>query len=703
MKTMLFLVGLFLLASLELSAEVSWQSYEGPNSYPVLDVSIQDNGTVYASGIGFFKSNDKGTNWECPYKLKLVDKVLNMKYAITRLINITKNGTIFLVAAENQLLRKKPDTDTFEIVTHSNSEIETLCIDQLDRIFFTADGLMKYSTDMGDTWLTNDLYTSGPHVRVMVVAPDTSIYVCKSDTIYQFTFGTQIEKDTITLGIGTYRSITFHDDTVYLATSSSGLYRATKSQSIPVLIASIVPTKIVFGAAGKMYAIVGEKHIYYSNDYGISWIMETSFEHLRYYGIAASGSDIYVTTTAGLYYSSNNGNSYELRINGIKRGYFRDLFFTKNNSVVYGSTAYDLFKKTNNEGAEWVSILNKFPLDEYFEDQTKFVPDVVGNLYCIMRNEDLYFYNNTLDTGINLNIQFGTGLSLESCGDNVILYSPDSMKMIRFKPDGTRDTVPTPGLIFGNIEIGTGSEIILHNNDSYYLSLDCGYTFNQLDFTTPNGSPYSINDLEFNSGIFYANVSGTIYSSVDKGKSWKNESQPEVGESINNICLIGNYLLVVLHNGHVYYKATNESNYTYISQQMEEYFGPPIQQIGLDAFYRPYFQTTGGVFRTDYIAYLNPVYDTTPSSLNALNAFPNPSNSIVTIETNGNEFSAKALTVTLSNANGFSLQIQPSNYLAENNKLALDLNGFDLATGIYFVTVNNGIRTLTQKIVFVKE
>jgi photosystem II stability/assembly factor-like uncharacterized protein len=195
----------------------------------------------------------------------------------------------------------------------------------------------------------------------------------------------------------------------------------------------------------------------------------------------------------------------------------------------------------------------------------------------------------------------------------------------------------------------------------------------------------------------YGGIQGTIYKSEDGGASWN-------GLNIS----LGNYnkvtdLLISPDNPEVIYAATSQDG-VYIT---EDGLNFEASNEGLPASYVTgfsrifeYIDGDLGFYCSTFTnsAFYTVVYDPNAigiaqnmNSDSKINIFPNPSDGYIQIDPTS--FSSNTLKITICNVNG---AIVLSETINKNSKFALDLQ---LTGGMYFVTLMDGNKTSTQKLI----
>ncbi len=127
----------------------------------------------------------------------------------------------------------------------------------------------------------------------------------------------------------------------------------------------------------------------YSDDNGMSWQRLTSFpvSNLEIRQIVAKGSEVYIGTRHnGVYYSPNNGASWEYRSSGITET--RELYklgITKSGKLFF-SSYYNRLYMSINKGQTWTELTSTAIFNEHFDS---FCETSAGVLYMTSAGEDL--------------------------------------------------------------------------------------------------------------------------------------------------------------------------------------------------------------------------------------------------------------------------------------------------------------------------
>lgn len=231
-----------------------------------------------------------------------------------------------------------------------------MAIDCKNQIIYiaTGTGILK-STDRGRNW--QKIYPAGRNDSVNVIALDyhnlSSVYAITAKSLY---YSNDAGKN--------WKSLTLPSRDIYFIS--------------------------VFSSEGKIY-VAGHNRIYKSTDNGIKWnsinnnISKNAFiEDLA--GNPDCSSELYLSTSEGLYYSDNGGNKWYLKSVSTKE-YIKTvkvIFCPSNPAVQYmlsvdtkeGGITY--LRKSSDRGKNWVTIASK--------DEIRTVavnPVNSGNLYYL--------------------------------------------------------------------------------------------------------------------------------------------------------------------------------------------------------------------------------------------------------------------------------------------------------------------------------
>jgi photosystem II stability/assembly factor-like uncharacterized protein len=305
----------------------TWTAVTGPTDAPALAITAQPSGAVCLVGTGgvIYTSTNSGTNW-----------TKRSTGTTTNLFGIQFSGTNIGYAVGNE------------------------------------SGVILKTTNGGTTWTSLGPTTNARFNDLTVIDDNTVHVVGTNKNIYRTTNGgtTWTLQFNDNINGGELIGITFTSATAGYAVGLGGVVVRTTnggttwaiqtSQTIP---ATLRLTDVLFTNATTGF-IVGQSSpspggfIYRTTDGGTTWAFQSSIANAQALGLAANGSTLFVSSSAGLFRSTNGGTEW-LPVSGAPR-IFGLQFPTS--TIGYAITSDFALRgsmwKTTDGGATWGRILS---------------------------------------------------------------------------------------------------------------------------------------------------------------------------------------------------------------------------------------------------------------------------------------------------------------------------------------------------------
>lgn len=329
--------------------------------------------------------------------------------------------------------------------------------------------------------------------------------------------------------------------------------------------------------------------VFYSSDNGNSWTVKNNgLLNLSVWCMAINGSNMAAGTDSGIYFSNNNGNNWAPSNNGLSTLFINAINITGSN--VFAGTDKGVFLSTNN-GTSW----------------------------------------NSSNSGLPVNTSVS---SIESLGNNIYL--------------GTNKGV-----------------YVSNNNGGSWVASNNGLTNTDIQTLKKGGSN------------IYAGTYKGIFVSSDNGTTWSNIGSGSVlNSTINAINTNGNDVFISNDND-VFISSNNGASWTAVSNGLGSNTIYAFATLGTNAY-------CGGIFGG---VYKRPLSEMTSSStsirekaMSRNNVYPNPSNGIININSNQE----------IANINVYDIAgtaIHNQSLTSKLYQTEIDLSS--LNNGIYFITVQS--------------
>jgi len=208
-----------------------------------------------------------------------------------------------------------------------------LAIDNVNNVYRSA-GSYK-STNNGNSWF--DISNGNGNIRtgrVFCVGPQDFIYTTGWDT------------SNVLHASGPFKSTDHGNTWITLGAIVSNNYRGINTFG--------------FGIDGSLFAATWSDWsafgVYKSTDQGLTWSSISVFNNATVRRIAtnSNGYLFIAHNTAGIYFSSDNGNTWQQKNNGLTNLSVRDIYISSINNI-YIATGNGVFRSTNN-GDNWTQI-----------------------------------------------------------------------------------------------------------------------------------------------------------------------------------------------------------------------------------------------------------------------------------------------------------------------------------------------------------
>ncbi|MHB8581590.1 MAG: T9SS type A sorting domain-containing protein [Ignavibacteriaceae bacterium] len=490
------------------------------NGYEVLSIAIDSIGNIFSgTNSGVWKSLDDGNSWTQISSLTITGIVFS--------VSIGNNNEVFL-GTSNGVFKSTDNGTTFSSINNGLSNTSIVqCIYALPNGYIFACvnyGGIYRSTDDGISWSLNYNITSKiGGLNVMNIFPTASgeIYLAteRYGILQSGDFGNTWQQHISGLTQSSFDAITVDKNNYVYAGSLDGVFISksnglTWSKSVNGMIATAVNALITKDSLIYAGTIGG---LFSSNDKGNNW-MQVNDNSLTYPYINCLANDkngnFYAgTLSAGIYFSSNNGTSWDSLGPNITTNCIE---INKLNYIYVGTDSGIYYSK--NLGKSWTAVDNALKN----LDISTLALDTTDNLFAgtsgaIYRSTD---YGTTWDS-LNVYANWVSSIAIDK--KNTIFVGTFS-GIIKSTDDGiswSNVNIQYPSLHVQKIFISRGNDIyvaaqsqeLLSPYATYFIlikSTDQGSTWQNISSGLPINAISSI-DEDSNGDIYIGTVGQGVY------------------------------------------------------------------------------------------------------------------------------------------------------------------------------------------------
>ena len=472
MKNIYFLtLAVFIFTATYLSAQINWQSTNGPEGGATSLLDYNDNYAFYPDEYHLFRTSD-GISWEqlpvgnlWPIRATN-DKIVGVK----DLFRSTSNNPKLMVSYDNG------DTWTQENLPFKKGFYSIGNCSHGIYVPNGAEGLIYKTTDDGLTW---DTFPAPALYCYDIWSTDNRLFTGTSSNIWRLAVD-GVTWEAFGPGLGAQESVrhVFADDNLlFLATQN----RIWSSQDFGFTWTkkeiSYTNNESNFIRIGnRIYKVAGGTGLLYTDDFGISWVEYPVTKKLIPYKVAQAGGRLLaISYNQGVFYLNLANNTWQPTNTGLNSAVVYDLAASNDRLWVASGNSiasYNLNNQTWNND-------NTLTLPEYFYENLVVSPAGVVAANAYFSNELLVSKDNG-----------ATWLTSTTSGD------------------------PSSGLIIGDI-FWVGENLLLCADFGYSskFSKDYGQTWE-------NASINTIQDVVYFNNLHYAANETSVFTSPDQGITW---------------------------------------------------------------------------------------------------------------------------------------------------------------------------------------
>lgn len=382
---------------------------------------------------------------------------------------------------------------------------------------------------------------------------------------------------------------------------------------------------------------------------------------------------IFVGGELGIFRSTNNGGTWERKVQGLTVTYTQRIVMGKN---------HDIFACTNG-----------------------------GGIFRSTNNGDLWDY-------LGLRLEDVRGCVVTDSGYIIALTRTDGIYKSKDNGATWQQTSRIRGL--GNIQKNSLGEIFVVVPQSVYRSTDNGYTWMSIFDASPFGGAPALSMTYNNAGdLFIGTDLKGIFKSTDRGASWTHVTTPPESLTLKYWNAWEVEALVANQKGHVFAGVVNDfitqldservamstdngDSWQLVANGLPLYAG--VYSLAVDDSGYVLAGVTGnGVYKTTKSTIITDVheYDSGPPKTYSLDQnYPNPFNPKTTIPFELNRQSSVSLRIyNVLGATVYTLEKEKS---YGPGKYSLEFNAGELPSGVYFYTLTSKEFTATKKMILLK-
>ncbi|MGA2295954.1 MAG: T9SS type A sorting domain-containing protein [FCB group bacterium] len=514
---------LFLFCILGSNLNAQWQECNnGLYAGNVNCIVINGNEILAGTSRGIYKSTDNCESWKnigFPDTNVQAVAILNNKIFVG-----TEYYGLFITTNEGNTWTAKDSG----LVNYNNIPVENIyCFGVKGNYIFagTMDEGIYLSTDFGNSWNHKTNGFTNAYV-LQIVIQDNTVFACVGGGIYH--------------------------------TTNNGDKWDTLSRNISFTWISSLAINGNFMFAGSPD---NWGSLYKSSDYGKTW-NNIGFNDTIINSVVIINNNIYLGTSKGIFFSTDNGNNWTAKNSGLAFSY--DLTLAVNgNEIIAGTQDGGIYLTTDN-GDNWkaknTGLVKTYAHSMAINGNEIFVGtgnyDEGGGIF------------KTTDNGNSWEAKFGglyeNGVWAVAIGNNHIFAGTAREVIYSSTDDGeTWKNLGSPGQTHLDI-------LSLALNDSYlfagaydggvFRSSDFGNSWKSL-YMSNGGQPYS---LATNGNNIFSGTDRGLYVSSDNGDNWREKDSGIVNPNINSIVINGNNIYAGAEYGGVYCTKDNGDFWKYL-------------------------------------------------------------------------------------------------------------------------------------------
>jgi photosystem II stability/assembly factor-like uncharacterized protein len=453
----------------------------GMNAYSVYSVTFNSEGHIFAcTSSGLFRSTDNGLSWT----------LSNIPASTVFSVAVKSNGDMYAASSyydyesSSYEARVYLSTDNGAGWARINdfffiTPITSMIVNSDGNIFVVANGEGLYrSTTSGISWVLTNL----PSSNLYTIFSDKSgnLFAGTLTGLYKSTDNGQ-NWNRIINGISSNYVLTFALNSTghIFAGTVNGVFKSTdQGNNWNISNCGLTASRIiglVGNPSGSMLAGTEYSEIFRTTDKGDNWV-QTNFDKLYLQVMAVNSSGgIYAATLNCMYYSSDNGDTWTPKNNGLSDTTVTTIAFSKSGNILAGTNG-GIFRSTD-DGNSWVRIrTSAWVYSLAYNTNGDIYAGIYGGEFT--RSTDNGNTWNWINPSTYMPV---TSLAVNNAGN--IFADAGAVGLFRSTDNGITWTVLNTGLIEGSlkfVKINTAGFIYSCTSNGVYCSTDNGDNWTNL-------------------------------------------------------------------------------------------------------------------------------------------------------------------------------------------------------------------------------
>ncbi|TMM55868.1 BspA family leucine-rich repeat surface protein [Maribacter algarum] len=504
-----------------------------PTNSQSLVLSIY-SGNIYASigSNGIYRSTDSGNNW-----LPLNSGIENETF-YTLLVD---GQNIYAGNANGGMTYSNNGGQTYSYV---GGNIENRQFQDIEiygsKVYAAGNGLYE-SSDNGATWLEVSIQGDGPTGAYKLLSFEGAFYVVSSSRIFRSTDDLSLWSASPYFFGESINSIDGYQEKIYFGASSGKYFFSEDEGSNWTSVLNPLASSFVRGILvnGSKTLMITNEGVFASLDSGVTWLSSNAgIRALDARALYSNNSFAFAgTLEQGIFRSANSGDTWEA-INSGLTGYGPKQVnkIIEVNDVLYIATGGGIFSSSDN-GNSW-----NLKLDPGLNQNSNDLAYDNGIFVTATSGSSIYMSTDMTQSWSQVPIDalsepsyFG---EVEIKGDTIAVSTGGSIYTSINLGNTWKKSTPISSNTIGAIEI-LNENLYVSNYNAVYVSRDLGDSWERLNNSfSPNG----IRDLVVTDEIIYAATQNGFYVTAEGRNEWYSLSEGLDGTAINSLAIDDNYV-----------------------------------------------------------------------------------------------------------------------------------------------------------------
>lgn len=681
------LFSLFTIISGSLSAQ--WVQTQGPEGGFIRSIACNSS-TVFAGTLsGLYRSTNNGVSWI---------KSVNGAYETT-IYDICIAGSDVFASFGGVIYRSSDNGVNWNFVWNQITNSSISLFSTGNTIYAGSNHGIYKSTNRGTTWDSIIVNTGGNFIEKLHLLGEHILRITNGSLYVSHNNGATWESPGPIQG--SYKTSLASIGNSLFVSTTQGVSTSINFGSNWTSVNTGLPasgngwTNAVVASGTTLFAGVETQGVYYSTNNGLLWgPINTGLTDKKIISLAASGTNVFAGSWAGIQTSTNNGFNWQQGNSGIIAQRV-NAFTSLGNNLFAGSEYGGVFRSLN-EGASWVQVNSGL--------QNINVKHMASTSSAIFAGGNgIYRSTNSGTNWVEVSNPFVRNYGLITTPDNKIFairdFSPACLVSTNNGDNWTSVSVANPEPFGYSLIFSSGNNIYLDGNYKLHASTDNGITWN--GYATPDSFYVSMGAASGSNVLAMMekfSEPDRMYKSSNNGVTWAQVTMP----STNVYSLTG--------KDNIFFAATSEGVFlskdygaTWINRNQGYVSGNNSFPYALYFFNNNVYMGTHAksVYKRNYsdIIGIKNISSVTPDKFLLSQNYPNPFNPATKIN-----FSLPLKSfVRLKVYNSLGKEV--ANLVNENLQSGIyeySFNGQSLTSGIYFYKLETDNFSETKKMMLIK-